>query len=116
MVNHVIPAGAFFTHSPEICIRRPSAVKDIVAGADAWIEQYGGAGGEMNCQLRPGSDAERDGHLARFKGVERMQAMLLELKGKSDYSLIYHTMVGSCSFRYVEVNGSLRYYYRRRDR
>jgi hypothetical protein len=40
----------------------------------------------------------RDGHLTRLIGVKKMHAMLLELRGKTKYFLIYHKMVSPHSF------------------
>lgn len=109
MVYHTIPAGDFFTYSPKIRIRRNPTVDDAVNEATIWIEQQADKGGRMNCQLHPSSDEERDGHLTRLMGVRKMHAMLLKLKGKTDYKLIYHKMVSPWSFQYVEVQDSLRY-------
>jgi hypothetical protein len=113
MAYHTIPAGDFFTNSPKIRIRQNRTTEDAVSEAMRWIEQQAGKGGRMNCQLYPSSHEERNGHLARLMGVQKMHAMLLELKGKTDYKLIYHKMVSPCSFQYVEVQNSLRYDCRR---
>jgi hypothetical protein len=77
------------------------AVDDTVKEAKRWIQEQAEMGGSMNCQLLPDSDEVRDGHLARLIGVQRMHAMLLELRGKTEYSLIYHKMVSPCSFQNV---------------
>lgn len=107
MKKHVIPAGDFFTHSPEIHIRRNPAVEDAVREAVAWIEHQPEKGGQMNCQLRQTSNEERDGHLTRLIGVMKMHAMLLDLKGKTDCWLIYHKTVSTCLYRYLEAQDSL---------
>jgi hypothetical protein len=98
MAYHTIPAGDFFSYSPEIRICRNPTVEDAVREAMIWIEQQPEKGGRMNCQLHPSSDEERGGHLARLIGVKKMHAMLLQLKGNTDYKLIYHKMVSSCLF------------------
>lgn len=96
MADYVIPAGDFFICSPAICITQNPAVEDTVREATIWIEQQAEKGGQMNCQLRPSSDKERDGYLARLIGVKKMHAMLVELKGKANYKLIYHKTVSPC--------------------
>jgi hypothetical protein len=98
MAYHIIPAGDFFSYSPEIRVRRSPTVENAVREATIWIEQQAEKGGRMNCQLHPSSNEERGGHLAQLIGVKMMHAMLLELKGKTDYKLIYHKMVSSCLF------------------
>lgn len=85
MADHIIPAGDFFTYSPEIRICQNPIVEDTVRDATIWIEQQAEKGGRMNCQLHPSSDEERGGHLARLIGVKKMHDMLLELKGKTDF-------------------------------
>jgi hypothetical protein len=113
MAYHIIPAGDFFTYSPEIRIPQNPTVEDAIREATTWIEQQAEKGGQMNCQLYPSSDEERGGHLARLIGVRKMHTMLLELRGKTDYELIYHKMVNPCSCQYVEAQSSLRYDCRR---
>ena len=49
----------------------------------------------MNCQIRPASDEERDGHLVRLLGVQKMYAMLLVVKDETDYWLKHHNLVSS---------------------
>jgi hypothetical protein len=49
----------------------------------------------MNCQIRPASDEERDGHLVRLLGVQKMHAMLLVVKDQTDYWLKHHNLVSS---------------------
>lgn len=115
MVDHIIPAGAFFTYSPQIHISKDPAVDDTVREAIIWTEKRSEKGGEMNCQLRPGSDKERDGHLARIVGVRKMHAMLLELNGKTIYKLTWHGKVSPCLFQYVKMQSSLRYSCRRKN-
>ena len=90
MVFHVIPADAFFKHSPEIRIRCKSTENEIVLKAIAWTEQHEEKGSEMNCFLRPSCDEERDGHLACLLGVQRMDAMIFELKDKATCTLYHH--------------------------
>ncbi|CAI6336603.1 unnamed protein product [Periconia digitata] len=90
MVRYTFPAGAFFTYSPEIRIRQNPAVEDTIREVAIWIEQNAERGGRMNCQLFPSSDVERDGHLARLIGVKKMHAMLLKIKDKTGYWLVYH--------------------------
>lgn len=80
MGRHTIPAGAFFTNSPEISIRCPPSQDDTVLEAIRWTEEREEKGGEMNCFLRSSSDGERDGHLARLLGVQRMHDLLLVLQ------------------------------------
>ena len=115
MVYRVIQAGGLFTNSPEIHIRRHPAIDDTVNDAMEWIKQRAEKGGQMNCQVRPSSDEERDGHLARLIGVRKMDAMLRELKDKTTYWLDYDEEVSPCSFPYMEVQSSLRYDCRRNN-
>lgn len=88
MGRHTIPAGAFFTNSPEISIRCPLSQDETVLEAMRWAEEREGKGGEMNCFLRSSGDGERDGHLARLLGVQRMYALLLVFQDKA--KLKYH--------------------------
>jgi hypothetical protein len=80
MGRHTIPAGAFFTYSPDLSFRCPSSQDDTVLEAIRWTEERKEKGGEMNCFLRSSSNEERDGHLARLLGVQRMHALLLVLQ------------------------------------
>jgi hypothetical protein len=98
MVGHIIPAGGFYSYSPEIRISRNPAVDGTVEGAKKWIQEQAERGGSMNCQLLPDSDEVRDGHLTRLRGVKKMHVMLLELKSKTKYSLVYHKTVSPYSF------------------
>lgn len=93
MKTHIFQKDAFFTDSPEIHIRRHPAVEDIVRQTKVWIEQQVEHGGRMNCQIRPASNEERDGHLVRLLGVQKMHAMLLVVKDQTDYWLKYYNMV-----------------------
>jgi hypothetical protein len=93
MKKYIFQKDAFFTDSPEIHIRRHPAVEDIVRQNKVWIEQQVENGGRMNCQTRPLSDEERDGHLVRLLGVQKMHAMLLVVKDETDYWLKYHNLV-----------------------
>ncbi|CAI9631187.1 unnamed protein product [Alternaria burnsii] len=92
MKKYIFQKDAFFTDSPEIHIRRHPAVEDIVRQTKVWIEQQVENGGRMNCQTRSLSDEERDGHLVRLLGVQKMHAMLLVVKDQTDYSLKYYDL------------------------
>jgi len=88
---HTIPADTFFTCSPEIRIR---CVKDDDGFVSETLKREEGEadkGGEINCFLRPASDEERDGHLARLRGVQRMNSFLKRM-GRSA-TVYYHGKV-----------------------
>jgi hypothetical protein len=114
MKKHIIPAGAFFTDSPEIHIRCHPAIEDAVTKAKDWIEQHDEKGGRMNCQIRPSSNDERDGHLIRLLGVKKMHHMLSEVQGQTDCWLMYHKKASSYSLQTPgRVNSELRIHCRR---
>ncbi|KAH7554819.1 hypothetical protein BM1_07480 [Bipolaris maydis] len=93
---HIIPAGEFFSFSPEIRIRKNPAIEDIVSEARKWIKEHPEKGGKINCQKYPTSDKERYGHLVRLIGVNKMHAMLRELKDKTGRcDLIYFKMIAN---------------------
>lgn len=83
MGRHKFAAGAFFTYSPEISIRCLSGQDGLVLEAQQWVEERGRKGGDLNFFLRAGSDKERDGHLDRLLGVQKMHGLLLELQDKA---------------------------------
>ena len=94
MVRHTIPAGTFFTDSPEIRIQ---CVKDNDGFVRETLKREEGEtnkGFERNCLLRPPSDEERDGHLTRLKGVRRMHSFLHEMHEMRDEAKVhYHGQV-----------------------
>lgn len=83
MGRHTILARTFFTDSPEIRIRCAKDNDEFVRDTLNREEGETDKGFERNCFLRPPSDGERDGHLARLKGVRRMYAFLLEMGDKA---------------------------------
>lgn len=98
MASHTIPAGTFFTYSPEIRIRCSQAIDPLVQDALDEEERNPEKGAKINCFMRPSSDEERDGHLVRLQGILRMNDFLrkVEALGKTA-RLFYHTKVGTKS-------------------
>jgi hypothetical protein len=87
MGNHTIPAGTLFTDSPEVRITCRNEDDGFVL---ATLERELGETSkrsEKNCFLRPASDEERDGHLARLKGILRMDSFLRKI---GDMAKTYH--------------------------
>lgn len=83
MGNHVIPEGTFYTYSPQIKIKCKKDQDEIVLAALQKEEAETNKGGEMHCFLRPPSNKERDEHLARLQGAERMDSFLRQMDGSA---------------------------------
>ncbi|KFY64165.1 hypothetical protein V496_03438 [Pseudogymnoascus sp. VKM F-4515 (FW-2607)] len=83
MGNHVIPEGTFYTFSPQIKIKCKKDQDEIVLAALQKEEAETNKGGEMHCFLRPPSNKERDEHLARLQGAERMNSFLGQMDGSA---------------------------------
>ncbi|KFY94701.1 hypothetical protein V498_03770 [Pseudogymnoascus sp. VKM F-4517 (FW-2822)] len=83
MGNHVIPEGTFYTYSPQIKIRCQNDRDEIVLVTLQKEEAETDKGGEKHCFLRPPSNEERDKHLARLQGVERMDSFLRQMEGSA---------------------------------
>jgi hypothetical protein len=99
MVRHRFPVEAFFAGSPELRITGcPPNAGNTVHAALAWTQQHGGRGGEINCFMRPSCAEERDGHLARLKGVLRMHALLKELEQMGAKCTLHYHGMASFSF------------------
>lgn len=88
MGEHTIPAGTFFTDSPDIRIQCAKDNDGFVRNTLNREEGENNKGFERNCFLRPQSNEERDGHLARLKGVRRMYSFLHEMGDKAE--VYYH--------------------------
>ena len=93
MGRHTIPAGTFFTDSPEIRIRCPQNKDEMVRNTLQSEESENDKGLEKNCFSRPLSDEERDGHLARLRGVRRMYSFLEEMGDQA--KVYYHERVST---------------------
>jgi hypothetical protein len=91
MGRHVIPEGAFFTHSPEIAIRCPKENDEYVQNTLDTERGILMKGTPMNCFLRPPSNEEREGHQARMNGVKRMDMFLRRMGNKA--TVRYHGTV-----------------------
>lgn len=94
MGRHKIPAGTFFTDSPEIRIRCLKNNDEFVRNTLQSEERESNKGFERNCFSRPLSDEERDGHLARLRGVQRMYSFLYEMSDEA--RVYYHEQVSTC--------------------
>lgn len=92
MGNHVIPEGTFYTFSPQIKIKCKKDQDEIVLAALQKEEAETNKGGEMHCFLRPPSNKERDEHLARLQGAERMNSFLSQMDGSA--RVYFHGFVG----------------------
>ena len=91
MGRYTIPAGTFFTDSPEVRIRCVKDDDEFVLDTLRKGEEEVNKGSERNCFLRPASDEERDGHLARLKGVLTMHSFLHKMGDKA--KVYYHGQV-----------------------
>ena len=91
MGRHTIPAGTFFTDSPDIRIRCVKDNDEFVRDTLNREEGLTNKGLNKNCFSRPQSDRERDGHLARLQGVRRMHSFLHQMGDKA--TVLYHGKV-----------------------
>lgn len=91
MGRHMIPAGTFFTDSPDIriqCIKdKDEFVRDILNREEGLTNKKF----DKNCFFRSRSDKERDGHLARFQRVQRMHFFLRQTGDQ--VTVFYHEKV-----------------------
>lgn len=76
MREYIIPPETFFVASPEIRVRGGEREAELVQATLEQEAQVTNKGQAIDCFLRPGSELERDGHLARLEGVQRMDAFL----------------------------------------
>ncbi|KAL4721784.1 hypothetical protein ACLX1H_011278 [Fusarium chlamydosporum] len=91
MGNLTLPEGLFFTASPEIRIKCEKAYDQLVRNTMNQEHQIGNKGFYMDCFLRRASPDERDGHLARLEGVQRMDVFIRDISTKaSDVTLLQH--------------------------
>lgn len=93
MGAHTIPADTFFTRSPEIRIRTTSDRDHLVKSFLNEHTQLLKNALPVDCFLRSASDEERDGHLARLKGVQRMATFLQDMG--ADATMYYHDRVSN---------------------
>ena len=91
MGRHMIPAGTFFTDSPDIRIRCIKDKDEFVGDTLNREEGLINKGLDKNCFSGPRSDKERDGHLARLQGVQRMHSFLRQMGDKA--MVLYHGKV-----------------------
>ena len=87
MGRHKIPAGTFFTDSPEIRVRCVRDNDEFVRDTLKREEGETNKGSEKNPFSRPLNNEERDGHLARLRGVRRMYSFLYEM---GDIAKVYY--------------------------
>lgn len=96
MIVHIIPAGTFFTASPEIRIRYTEdeqGLAQFVIDTYAKEDQIPKVDSKIDCFLRKACDDERDKHLARLQGVQRMDAFLRRVREKAELDLFQHGKV-----------------------
>jgi len=97
MTVHTIPADTFFKGSPEIRITYKKAEKDLaqlVLSTHAEEDQVPKPDAtQIDCFLRKASDDERDKHIARLQGVQRMDTFLRKVGDKA--KLLQHGKVGA---------------------
>ncbi|KAK4233323.1 hypothetical protein C8A03DRAFT_38975 [Achaetomium macrosporum] len=93
MAVYIVPADTFFKASPEIRIRYIEDEQELaqfVIDTHAKEDRIPEVDSEIDCFLRKASDDERDGHLARLQGVQRMHAFLCRVRQKAEVDLFQH--------------------------
>lgn len=107
MVQYKFEAGEFFLGSPEVHVLKSKLTREedrLYAKMREEVDGIHDRGLDINCWQREPSDRDRDGHLARLEGAQKLDAFLRAL-GKDKVNLFHHGKVCILSFLYLTPTG-----------